>query len=78
MNGIWRHRKGNLYLVLGVAKDSSDEFDGKSRFVVVYVGLNMEGASAGTRMFVRDLNEFLARFTRVGLVYDPEETVVYD
>lgn len=52
--GIYRHYKGNLYLVQGVAQDSSIE----DRLVVVYVGLELDGASLGPRTHVREIVEF--------------------
>jgi len=74
--GIYRHYKGHHYLVLGRAADSS--IPGRS--VVVYVGLELEGASPGPRMHVREYEEFFSwvshkgkhrrRFTYVGPNWD--------
>lgn len=54
--GIWRHWKGHLYLVLGYAADSNIE----DRTVVVYLGLDLEGAKSGERMFTRTVEDFFA------------------
>jgi hypothetical protein len=53
--GIYRHYKDHFYLVLGYARDSNDE----TRTVVVYVGLDLDGAKSGERMLVRTAEEFL-------------------
>ncbi len=68
--GIYRHYKGHYYLVLGYAQDSNED----SRTVVVYVGLEIGGASVDRpRMNVRTVEDFFAdvplmgqRFTYVG------------
>jgi hypothetical protein len=68
--GIYRHYKGHYYLVLGYAQDSNEV----SRTVVVYVGLELDGATADRpRMNVRTVEDFFAdvpfggqRFTYVG------------
>jgi hypothetical protein len=52
--GIYRHWKGHLYQVLGYASDSNDE----GRIVVVYVGLELDGAPPGPRMHVRTASDF--------------------
>jgi hypothetical protein len=54
--GIYRHYKGHSYLVLGHARDANDE----SRTVVVYVGLDLDGAKNGYRMSVRTVEDFWA------------------
>jgi hypothetical protein len=65
--GIYRHWKGPLYLVLGLAHDANaEEFhasffkeDGpeilfeKGRTVVVYIGLQLTAAHEGPRLAVR-------------------------
>lgn len=71
--GVYRHWKGPLYLVIGLAHDAnSDELfwhkDGlieevvglKDREVVVYVGLQLTSAHMGARLAVRTLDDFLA------------------
>lgn len=54
--GIWRHFKGHLYLVLGYANDANSE----GRTVVVYVGLQLDGARHGERISVRTVEDFFA------------------
>lgn len=49
--GVWRHWKGHHYLVLGYGHDSNRE----GRQVVVYVGLQLDGAHTGPRLAVRDV-----------------------
>lgn len=56
--GIYRHYRGHLFLVLGYAHDSTNSVDVDGRTVVVYVGLDLAGARAGTRMQVREVDEF--------------------
>lgn len=73
--GIYRHYKGHLYLVQGVAHDANAEdlahkVDGpgngwlwapmEEREVVVYVGLTLDGANLGPRMAVRTRSDFEA------------------
>jgi hypothetical protein len=52
--GVYRHYKGQVYLVLGYASDA----DYTGRDVVVYVGLELDGAQPGARMHVRTASEF--------------------
>ncbi len=54
--GVYRHYKDHLYLVLGYGRDSNDE----SRRVVVYVGLDMDGARSPERIKVRTVQDFFA------------------
>lgn len=54
--GIYRHYKNHLYLLLGQGQDANNE----SRIVVVYVGLDLDGARCGYRLKVRTLEDFLA------------------
>lgn len=54
--GIWRHYTNHLYLVLGYAHDSTNGV--VDRTVVVYVGLDLDGAQHGERMLVREVDEF--------------------
>lgn len=70
--GVYRHYKGHYYLVLGFANDA-DSDDG--RIVVVYVGLDLDGAVKPIRMHVRTAENFhgivdhetmTRRFTYVG------------
>lgn len=73
--GIYRHYKGPLYQVLGYAHDAnaddlvlnSDIADTGTRpapmgerFVVVYFGLQLDGAKTGPRLAVRTVDDFLA------------------
>lgn len=74
--GIYRHYKGPLYLVIGLAHDANaDTLCGGAvgtswdhglfkplgeRIVVVYVPLQLDGAHTGPRMAVRTLEDFLA------------------
>lgn len=55
IGGIYRHFKGNIYQVIAVAKDCSDLHD-----VVVYKNED------GSKVWVRDLDEFLSDVTRDG------------
>jgi hypothetical protein len=50
--GIYRHYKNHLYLVLGYARDERD------RVVVVYIGLELTGATNPQRMKVRPVEDF--------------------
>lgn len=60
--GVYRHRKGGLYQVLGYAQDSTN--GATPRVVVVYVGLQVPGLqlpgdeTTRMRMKVRDAEEF--------------------
>lgn len=61
--GVYRHYKGPLYLVLGLAHDANAEefftadeekyFPTGDRAVVVYVPLQLDGAHTGPRMAIR-------------------------
>jgi hypothetical protein len=55
--GVYQHWKGHHYLVLGYAHDANQA----GRNVVVYVGLELDGASDGPRLAVRDVEDFFAR-----------------
>lgn len=75
--GIYRHYKGPLYLVLGLAHDANaddlfwfdDDAQDFDRFtdreVVVYVGLQLDEAHTGARLAVRTLQDFVARVCHV-------------
>lgn len=52
--GIYRHYKGPLYQVLGLAHDANAE----GRVCVLYIGLELDQAHLGPRLAVRTLNEF--------------------
>ncbi|MFL6110761.1 MAG: DUF1653 domain-containing protein [Catenulispora sp.] len=54
--GIYRHYKGHHYLVLGYGHDANHD----GRQVVVYVGLELDGAKPGGRLAVRDVDDFFA------------------
>lgn len=55
--GIYRHYKGFLYQVLGIAHDANAT---PNRTVVVYIGLELVAAHLGPRMAVRTLEDFTA------------------
>lgn len=65
--GVYRHYKGPLYLVLGYAHDANQE----GRTVVVYVGLQLDGAKSGERIAVRTAEDFFA-------IVDPATGVAMD
>jgi len=75
--GVYRHWKGQPYLLLGLAHDA----DVEGRTVVVYVGLYTDPAKPGPRMSVRTREEFFAtvdtptgpapRFAYVGPTWEP-------
>lgn len=54
--GIWKHYKGPLYQVLGLAHDANHD----DRTVVVYMPLQLNGAHLGPRMAVRTIEDFEA------------------
>jgi len=54
--GIYRHYKGPLYQVIGLAHDANDE----DRTCVVYIGLELDGAHLGPRLCVRTFRDFIA------------------
>lgn len=54
--GIYKHYKGPLYLVLGLAHDANYE----NRALVVYVGLELDKAKEGPRLSVRTYEDFYA------------------
>jgi hypothetical protein len=58
--GVYQHYKGPLYLVLGYGHDSN--YEGRS--VVVYVGLQLDGAHTGARLAVRTVEDFHALVCR--------------
>lgn len=72
--GVYRHYKGPLYLVLGYAHDANADVLGLAttpgssyftpfggeRTVVVYVGLELDGAHRGARLAVRTVDDFFA------------------
>lgn len=75
--GVYRHYKGPLYLVLGLAHDANADVLGSEihigrghepevwplgeRKCVVYVGLQLDAAHEGPRLAVRTLEDFFAR-----------------
>jgi hypothetical protein len=78
--GIYRHYKGPLYLVMGLAHDANAgelwkiKFENEvplrteilhERTVVVYMPLQLDGAHLGPRMAVRTLEDFTQRVCRV-------------
>jgi hypothetical protein len=77
--GIWRHYKGHLYQVIGLASDASIP----DRRVVVYIGLELEDAAPGPRMHVREERDFtglvhvdeklVPRFTYVGMSWGEDD-----
>lgn len=54
--GIYRHYKGQLYQVLGLAHDANDD----SRTCVVYIGLQLDKAHLGPRIAIRTFEDFIA------------------
>lgn len=70
--GVYRHYKGPLYLVLGLAHDANVDTlyteTGTTpplallgeREVVVYVGLQLDEAHTGARLAVRSVEDFFA------------------
>ena len=54
-SGVYRHYKGHPYLVLGYGEDSNQE----GRWLVIYVGLDLDGARPGPRIKARTASEFL-------------------
>jgi hypothetical protein len=82
--GYYRHYKGQLYLVQGIADDSNADMllevqptdDPRffrssggvlgTREVVVYVGLQLDGAKPGHRMKVRTVEHFMDERVPVG------------
>ena len=72
--GVYRHYKGPLYLVLGLAHDANADtlhritFNSSGmvahqlgeRTVVVYIGLQLTDAHNGPRIAVRTYDDFLA------------------
>jgi hypothetical protein len=69
--GIWKHYKGQHYLVIGGGHDANADalYDDPhqrdpeplgEREVVVYIPLEMDGAHTGFRMAVRTLSDFNA------------------
>ena len=52
--GVYRHYKGQHYLVLGYGHDSNVE----GRVIVVYVGLELDGAKTGPRLAARTAEDF--------------------
>ena len=59
MSGVWVHRKGKHYLVLGTARDENS-LGAHAEPQVVYVSL--EADPAGPVMHTRSISEFLERF----------------
>ncbi len=68
--GIYKHYKGPLYQVLGLAHDANYP----DRTCVIYIGLELDGAHLGPRLAVRTLEDFRS------VVEDKElpETVLAD
>lgn len=56
LSGIYQHYKGKHYQVLGPAADSNED----GRVVIVYIGLELDGARPGPRMHVRTAQDFYA------------------
>jgi hypothetical protein len=54
--GIYRHYKGPLYQVLGLAHDANED----GRTCVVYIGLQLDAAHLGPRLAVRTVSDFAA------------------
>lgn len=72
--GVYRHYKGPLYLVLGLAHDANSgeesvwsdragDYVAKEvpvREVIVYIGLQTDSAHTGARLAVRTVEDFFA------------------
>lgn len=56
ISGIYKHWKGPLYLVLGIAHDANEE----DRTAVVYVPLELNKAHRGPRLAIRTLEDFMS------------------
>lgn len=54
--GVYQHYKGHRFLILGYANDKDQE----GRVVVVYVGLEFDGATKPIRMHVQTAEDFFA------------------
>jgi hypothetical protein len=54
--GVYRHYKGPLYLVMGLAHDANED----GRVAVLYVPLQLDDAHPGPRLAVRTLEDFRA------------------
>ena len=75
--GVYRHWKGQLYLLLGLAHDA----DVEGREAVVYVGLYTDPDKPGPRLSVRTRSAFFGavdtpdgpvpRFAYVGATWSP-------
>ncbi len=75
--GVYRHWKGQHYLLLGLAHDA----DIPERTVVVYVGLYTDPAKPGPRLSVRTREDFFGaldtatgpvpRFAYLGPTWEP-------
>jgi hypothetical protein len=54
--GVYRHYKNHLYQVFGYAHDANVE----GRLLVIYIGLELEGAKAAPRLAARTVEDFFA------------------
>ena len=54
--GVYRHYKNHLYQVFGYAHDANVE----GRLLVIYIGLELEGAKAAPRLSARTVEDFFA------------------
>lgn len=71
--GIYRHYKGALYQVLGLAHDANANgiygaFENGERIVVVYIALQLDAKHLGPRLAVRTLADFTALVGDGGVV----------
>lgn len=54
--GVWRHYRGQMYLVLGYGHDANYA----DRDVVVYVGLELNDQHTGPRLAIRTVADFFS------------------
>lgn len=67
--GIYRHYKGPLYRVQGIAHDANYE----GRNVVIYIALQLDQAKTGYRDAVRTVEDFMASVHDDGTTCPGEE-----
>lgn len=68
-SGVWRHYKGPLYLLIGIAQSSEPSDDPGGELVVVYVPLY---PAAGVRMRTRPLEQWREYVDANGRPVPPE------
>lgn len=68
-SGVYRHYKGQHYLVLGYGRYSDGPLEGKP--CVIYTGLELDEAKAGPRIQVRSAEDWFQRVTPHGVTASP-------